>query len=149
VRHRQAPSGPAGALADALAAEYAAVFAYGPIGVRLADAARSAARDAEAAHRARRDALVLQLSAAGDPVPADKAGYTLPFPVTDAAGALRLAVEVEERTAAFWRAALTHTTGADRERALAALTDCAVRATRWRRTAGVNPVTVAFPGRPG
>ncbi|MCX4473852.1 hypothetical protein C5N14_06460 [Micromonospora sp. MW-13] len=146
--HRQAPSGPAQALADALAAEYAAVFAYAPIGVRLTDAARTAARRAEAAHRARRDALVLQLSAAGGPVPADKAGYALPFPVTDAASALRLAVEVEERTAAFWRAALPHTTGADRNRALAALTDCAVRATRWRRTAGVTPVTVAFPGRP-
>ncbi|WP_320065300.1 ferritin-like domain-containing protein [Micromonospora sp. RTGN7] len=149
MNRRQAPSGPLQALADALTAEYAAVFAYGPIGVRLTDAARTAARRAESAHRARRDALVLQLSAAGNPVPADKAGYALPFPVTDAAGALRLAVEVEERTAAFWRAALPHTTGADRNRALAALTDCAVRATRWRHTAGVTPVTVAFPGRPG
>ncbi|MBB5828076.1 ferritin-like domain-containing protein [Micromonospora carbonacea] len=148
MRHRQAPSGPAEALGGALTAEYAAVFAYGVIGVRLADAARTAARRAEAAHRSRRDALVLQLSAAGGTVPADKAGYTLPFPVTDAAGALRLAVEVEERTAAFWRVALPHTTGEDRNRALAALTDCAVRATRWRRTAGVTPVTVAFPGRP-
>ncbi|MFF3865282.1 ferritin-like domain-containing protein [Micromonospora sp. NPDC001898] len=148
MTRRQTPSGPAQALADALAAEYAAVYAYAPIGVRLTDAARTAARRAEGAHRDRRDALVLQLSAAGDPVPADKAGYALPFPVTDAASALRLAVEVEERTAAFWRAALPHTTGADRNRALAALTDCAVRATRWRRTAGVTPVTVAFPGRP-
>ncbi|MGC4805411.1 ferritin-like domain-containing protein [Micromonospora sp. DT233] len=148
MSRRRMPSGPLRALADALSAEYAAVFAYGPIGVRLTDADRTAARRAEAAHRARRDALVLQLSAAGDEVPADKAGYALPFPVTDAAGALRLAVEVEERTAAFWRAALPHTTGADRNLALAALTDCAVRATRWRRTAGVSPVTVAFPGRP-
>ena len=66
-----------------------------------------------------------------------------------AASALRLAVEIEHRAAGHWRAALAHTTGADRNRALAALTDCALRATRWRRAAGLTPVTVAFPGRPG
>ncbi|MEO3779983.1 ferritin-like domain-containing protein [Micromonospora sp. B11E3] len=148
MRQRQAPSGPAQALADALSAEYAAIFAYGPIGVRLTDAARTAARRAEAAHRARRDELVLQLSAAGGQIPADRAGYALPFPVTDRESALRLAIEVEARTAAYWRAVLPHTTGTDRNRALAALTDCAVRATRWRRTAGTNPLTVPFPGRP-
>ncbi|OWV04327.1 hypothetical protein B5D80_20705, partial [Micromonospora wenchangensis] len=106
------------------------------------------ARAAEAAHRSRRDALVLQLSSAGGTVPADQAGYALPFPVTDRAAALRLAVQVEERTAAFWRVALPVTTGADRTRALNALTDCAVRATRWRRSAGITPLTVPFPGSP-
>ncbi|WP_446219079.1 ferritin-like domain-containing protein [Micromonospora sp. IBHARD004] len=145
---RTAPAGPAEALAAALTAEYAAIWAYGVIGVRLADAARTAARAAEAAHRARRDALILQLSSGGGQVPADRAGYALPYPVTDRASALKLAVEIEERTAGFWRAALPHTTGADRNRALAALTDCALRATRWRRTAGVTPLTVPFPGRP-
>ncbi|MEU1683694.1 ferritin-like domain-containing protein [Micromonospora sp. NPDC005707] len=141
-------SGPTQALGDALAAEYAAIWAYGVIGVHLTGAARSAARSAEAAHRSRRDALVLQLSSGGGQVPADRAGYALPYPVTDRASALKLAVEIEERSAGHWRAALPHTTGADRNRALAALTDCALRATRWRRTAGVTPVTVPFPGRP-
>ncbi|MFC0006177.1 ferritin-like domain-containing protein [Micromonospora siamensis] len=145
---RRAPAaGPTPALTAALTAEYAAIYAYGPIGVRLSDAARSAARAAEAAHRNRRDALVLQLSAGGAEVPADHAGYALPFPVTDRASALRLAVEIEDRTAGFWRAALAETEGADRNRALAALTDCALRATRWRRVAGVTPLTVPFPGR--
>ncbi len=141
-------AGPTQALADALAAEYAAVWAYGVIGVHLSDASRTAARAAEAAHRSRRDALLLQLAEGSGQVPADRAGYALPYPVTDRATALRLAVEIEERTAGHWRAALPHTTGADRNTALAALTDCALRATRWRRTAGVTPVTVAFPGRP-
>ncbi|PTA46997.1 ferritin-like domain-containing protein [Micromonospora sp. RP3T] len=136
------------ALGDALAAEYAAVWAYGVIGVHLTDAARSAARAAEAAHRSRRDALLLQLAEGAGQVPADRAGYALPYPVTDRTTALQLAVEIEERTAGHWRAALPHTTGADRNTALAALTDCALRATRWRRTAGVSPVTVPFPGRP-
>ncbi|MEU7804312.1 ferritin-like domain-containing protein [Micromonospora arborensis] len=136
------------ALAAALSAEYAAIYAYGRIGVRLTGAARDAARQAEAAHRSRRDTLVVQLSAAGGVVPPDRAGYALPFPVTDRASALRLAAEVEERTAAHWRAALASTTGADRDQALAALVEYAVRATRWRKTAGLTPLTVPFPGRP-
>ncbi|SCL32034.1 ferritin-like domain-containing protein [Micromonospora inyonensis] len=136
------------ALGAALTAEYAAIFAYGPIGVRLTGTAQRAAREAESAHRRRRDDLVLRLSTGGGTVPADRAGYALPYPVTDATSALRLAVEVEERTAGYWRAALAATTGAERTRALAALTDCALRATRWRRTAGITPSTVPFPGRP-
>ncbi|TCB96208.1 DUF4439 domain-containing protein [Micromonospora zingiberis] len=135
-------------LAAALTAEYAAIWAYGPIGVRLADAERKAAAEAEAAHRSRRDALVVQLSTGGGRVPPDRPGYALPFPVTDRASALRLAVEVEERTAAFWRAVLPTSTGAERDRALSALIEYAVRATRWRRAAGITPLTVAFPGRP-
>lgn len=136
------------ALAPALTAEHAAIFAYGPIGVRLSGAAADEARAAEAAHRARRDALVLLLTAGGGVAPPAAAAYELPFPVTDAAAARRLAVEIEERTGAVWRAALATTTGEERGRALAGLTDCAVRATRWRRSAGITPVTVPFPGRP-
>ncbi|MET7818119.1 ferritin-like domain-containing protein [Micromonospora zamorensis] len=143
---RQPSSGEA--LASALSAEYAAIYAYGRIGVRLTGAAREAAHQAEAAHRRRRDTLVVQLTTAGGVVPPDRAGYALPFPVTDRASALRLAAEVEERTAAHWRAALASTTGADRDQALAALVEYAVRATRWRKTAGSSPLTVPFPGRP-
>ncbi|MFV2100333.1 ferritin-like domain-containing protein [Micromonospora sp. LOL_024] len=136
------------ALTGALTAEYAAIWAYGPIGVRLVGAERKAAAEAEAAHRSRRDVLVVQLSTGSGTVPPDRAGYALPFPVIDRASALRLAVAVEERTAAFWRAALPASTGAERDRALATLTEYAVRATRWRRTAGITPLTVPFPGRP-
>ncbi|TQJ20952.1 uncharacterized protein DUF4439 [Micromonospora sp. A202] len=143
---RQPSSGEA--LASALSAEYAAIYAYGRIGVRLTGAAREAAHQAEAAHRRRRDTLVVQLTTAGGVVPPDRAGYALPFPVTDRASALRLAAEVEERTAAHWRAALASTTGTDRDQALAALVEYAVRATRWRKTAGSTPLTVPFPGRP-
>jgi hypothetical protein len=38
--------------------------------------------------------------------------------------------------------------GSDRGSALDALTDAAVRATRWRRVGGVTPPTLPFPGRP-
>jgi hypothetical protein len=67
--------------------------------------------------------------------------------VTDQASALKLAVGIEERTAAVWRAALLSTTEGDRRLAAEALSDCAVRATRLRKAAGLTPTTVAFPGR--
>jgi Domain of unknown function (DUF4439) len=136
------------AVADTLAAEHAAIYAYGVIGAHLTGSAATAARNAEATHRARRDALVLQLTSDGaTPAPAD-AAYALPFAVTDRTSALRLAVEIEERTGAVWRSALASTRGDERAAALNALVDCAVRATGFRRTAGITPATVAFPGRP-
>ncbi|HYN97541.1 MAG TPA: ferritin-like domain-containing protein [Pilimelia sp.] len=136
------------ALSAALAGEHAAIFAYGPIGVRLDRAAAAQARAAEKAHRDRRDAVLLQLATATASPPPPAPAYALPFAVTDRAGALRLAAEVEERTAALWRAALRETTGTQRQFALDALVDCAVRATRWRRVAGASPATVPFPGKP-
>jgi hypothetical protein len=136
------------ALTAALAAEHAAIYAYGPIGVHLDGGAAEQARAAEAAHRSRRDSLVLLLTEKGGTVPAAAAAYALPFPVSDKASALRLAVEVEERTAAVWRAALPATEGAQRTTALNGLIDTAVRATRWRQASGVTPATVPFPGRP-
>lgn len=140
------------ALAAALAAEEAAIYAYGLVGVNLTgDGSRDEARGAEAAHRSRRDVLVsrlAQVQASAAPVPA---GYELPFPVADRAGALKLAIHVEDGVAAAWRAVLAATPERhrDRDTALAALTDAAVRATRWRRLAEVSPVTLPFPGRPG
>jgi len=137
-------------LAGALAAEEAAIYAYGLVGVNLtADNAIDEARSAEAAHRARRDLLITrldQLRASTAPAPA---GYELPFAVTADASAMKLAIHVEDGVAQAWRAALPVTTGADRATSLSALTDAAVRATRWRKLAGVAPVTMPFPGRPG
>lgn len=135
------------ALVAALAGEHAAIFAYGVLGVRLDRRTVADARAAEAAHRDRRDALLLRLDDAEVTPPAPAASYELPFRVTDKETALQLAIGVEDRTAMVWRAALGQATGADRRLALDALTDCAVRATRFRRAAGVDPVTVAFPGR--
>jgi hypothetical protein len=136
-------------LAGALAAEEAAIYAYGPIGVRLTGTGdRTEARTAEAAHRGRRDVLVsklAQLKASTAPAPA---GYELPFPVIDRASALKLAIQVEDGVCQAWRVVLPVSRDADRSTALGAMTDAAVRATRWRRLAGVSPVTLPFPGRP-
>jgi len=130
-----------------LAAENAALFAYGRLGVLLDAKGKEEARAAEVAHRARRDAIVLALDEAkASPAPAEP-GYVLPFPLTDAASAQRLAAHVEEGVAANWRAVLRTVEGAQRKAALDAYSDAALRSTRWRRLAGVTPVTTPFPGR--
>ncbi|MPZ25650.1 MAG: DUF4439 domain-containing protein [Micromonosporaceae bacterium] len=137
-------------LADALAAEHAAIFAYGLIGVELDGKTETEdARDAEAAHRLRRDALVQTLADREARAPVAEASYELPFEVAGAEAARRLAVLVEERVGAVWRAALPAVTGDDRAQALDALVDTALRATGWRLAAGVEPATTAFPGAPG
>jgi hypothetical protein len=135
------------ALLAALAAEEAAIYAYAPIGVRLAGPEQADAREAEAAHRARRDTLLLRLAELQVTPTGSPAGYRLPFPVTDQASAFKLAITVEDAVAATWRTALAATEGTDRGTAVDALTDAAVRATRWRRRAGVTPQTVPFPGK--
>jgi hypothetical protein len=135
-------------LADALAAEHAAIFAYGVIGVRLDGDEVDAARAAEESHRSRRDAVLLRLAEQGATAPVAAASYELPFPVASADDARRLAILVEERVGAVWRAVLPAAGPADRADALDALVDAAIRATGWRAAAGVEPATVAFPGAP-
>jgi hypothetical protein len=136
------------ALAAALSAEHAAIFGYGVVGAHLDPATQKEARDSETAHRNRRDDLLLRLSAASATAPPAAAAYTLPFPVTDKDTAIKLAVNLEEGTARAWRAAVGAGTGDERKLALEALTDCAVRATQWKKTAGLSPVVVPFPGAP-
>lgn len=124
----------------ALAAEHATVYGYGVVGGRIADDRRKEARAAYDAHRARRDALhrtVRHLG--GTPQPA-AAAYELPFPVPDAAAALRLAAELEDRLAAVYADLVRAAAPALRTEAATALREAAVRAVRWRGSG------VAFPG---
>jgi hypothetical protein len=136
-------------MAGALAAELAAIYAYGVLGVRLtAEDEQDEARTAEQAHRQRRDYLVSRMDELKVTAAAAPAGYELPFPVTDRASAVRLAIHIEDGVAQAWRPVLPITQAGDRGAALSALTDAAVRATRWRRLASVTPLTLPFPGRP-
>ncbi|MEO6882262.1 MAG: DUF4439 domain-containing protein [Mycobacteriaceae bacterium] len=181
------------ALTEALAAEHAAVYAYGVVAARALPGRTGAVRAATDVHEQRRDALVAALTAAGASAPVAAPGYLLPVVVTNGEQAIALALAVEEGVALAWHSVLersepgtapatplpTRTTTptsapapasnpsstpapassdlvtapsapggtyAVRPTALAALTDCAVRATGWRRVLGTSPATTAFPG---
>ena len=135
------------ALQTGLAAEHAVIWGYGVVGAHAGDALLAKVRDADDAHRTvRDDAIALVARYGGTPVATDPE-YALPFPVTDRASALRLAVHLEEGAAAAWRYAVAATDDVDvRRTALTALSDAAVRATRWRLALPRTPATVAFPG---
>lgn len=132
-------------LQAALAGEHAAIFGYGVVGARVSGTDRTIAKSCQAAHEQRRNALTARLAAAGVAAPPASPAYALPFEVGSAADARKLAVTLEERVAALWRSAVAPTTGDDRRTAVTALSDAAVRATKWRERAG-SPPTVAFPG---
>lgn len=141
---------PVGALQGALGAEHAAVWVYGVVGAFVPDALSRRLDEAATAHQARRDATQrILIDAGAAPVPPEP-GYLTPEPVTDAASALRLAITAETDAAAAWRSVVERSPAdADlRGTALEALTDAAVRATRWRATVGATPLTVPFPGAP-
>ncbi len=146
---------PVDALQAALAAEHAAVWVYGLVGAFVPDDLAGKLDEAAVAHQARRDATERTLIDAGArPVPAEP-GYLGPEPVTDAASALRLVITAETDAAAAWRAVVERSVAEHspaepslRAAALDALTRAAVRATRWRATAGIAPPTVPFPGTP-
>jgi uncharacterized protein DUF4439 len=143
-------SGVLEAMQAALAAEHAAIFGYAVAGAHLAGAELAAAREADVAHRDRRDALAAAVRSRGaDPVTAQPA-YQVPVPVTGRVQAVTLAATVEEATAAAWRYLVAAADAADlRGTAVAALTDAAVRATRWRRYYDPAHAAVPFPGQPG
>lgn len=135
-------------LQTALAAEHAAVYAYGVIGAHLDGSELALAHEADLAHREARDTVADLISDAGATPDPAAAAYRLPKPVTDRAGALALAVEIETKVAAVWRATLAAVPDADRATALDALIQTAVRAAEWR--AAANPSaspTVTWPGR--
>jgi hypothetical protein len=140
------------ALQAALAAEHAVVWGYGVVGSRADAALLPAVRAADSAHRGRRDATAALVRGLGAEPVTTEPSYALPFPVTTRGSALRLAVHLEDGDAAAWRYAVASTDDrAVRRTALTALTDAAVRATRWRLLlpAGAAGATVPFPGGDG
>ncbi|MFJ7134035.1 ferritin-like domain-containing protein [Streptomyces fungicidicus] len=128
------------ALQAALAAEHAAVYGYGVVGGRIGKDRRPEARTAYDAHRARRDALVRAVKDVGGEPVAAAAGYALPFQVPDAAAAVRLAAELEDRMAGVYGDLVRAGTGERRREAADAMREAAVRSVRW------SSRSVAFPG---
>jgi hypothetical protein len=130
-------------IAKALAAEHAAVYAYGVIGAKTGGKLRDRATASFDAHRARRDQLrALIVQRGGQPVEPDPT-YQLPFAVTTSSDAVRLAALVEQRlVTAYLELAADKDASVRRVAALAAQ-ECATRGYGWR------PAVVAFPGMPG
>ena len=137
----------------ALVAEHEAVFGYALLGPRLTGSQQQLAVACSNAHESLRGSTEVAMTRAGlTPVP-PQADYPALYPVTDAAGARRLAARLEQTCASAWRflyaqAAANRGHAADERRAeaQAALTASAVRATRWRLLIDPKDATTAFPG---
>ena len=130
------------ALADVLAGEQAAVYAFGVVGGQAGPEHRKAAMAGLSAHALQRDLLAARLSTAGAPQLAAPPGYTLPFKVSTAADAGRLAVHVELTLAARYADLVGAAVPARRDEAAGWLARCALQARGW----GATPQP--FPGLP-
>lgn len=143
------PAEAAEAVQRALGAEHAAIWVYGLVSAFLSDEFDAAVQDGANAHRTRRDTVEGLLADAGQHPRAAEPAYLPPEPVTDQASAIAVLVVAETDASVAWRAVLERTDQASlRRTGLEALTDSAVRATRWRRAAGQSPATPALPGEP-
>ncbi|MFC1414973.1 ferritin-like domain-containing protein [Streptacidiphilus sp. N1-12] len=130
------------ALQAALAAEDAAVYAYGVIGARLSGPRRTRATASYQAHRARRGELQQRIAASGAVPEAAAPAYQLPAAVTGTASAVRLAGLVEDRICAVYANAVQATAGPLRAAMAAALRRSALDTLAWRGSG------TAFPGLP-
>lgn len=135
------------ALADAIAAEHGTIYGYGFVSAHSMPEANDLVSDSLAEHRARRDAAIRMLESRSVVAPIAAVGYQLPIPVKNWKDAATIAVRMETDDTVAWRAVLEQAqSSADRAFAVTALTQCAVRAARWRHVLGAWPLTVPFPG---
>jgi hypothetical protein len=141
------------ALQAALAAEHAAVYGYGVVGALLAgtvqantgkaNTGQAQARADYAAHQVARDTLEAMLAKLGAIPVAASPAYQLPFAVTSAASAKRLAAALEEGVTRAYLGVVAVNDPALRTFGATAMQVSANRAVTWRGS------TVAFPGMPG
>lgn len=143
------PEDTVAAVQAALGAEHATLWVYGLVSAFLPTSYNKGLAEGMSVHRDRRDATVRMLSAAGvTPEPA-KAAYVPPNPVDGEKAAVALVAVAETDATIAWRAVLDRCDDPEvRAAALEALTESSVRATRWRKAAGVDPVVPSFPGQP-
>ncbi|WP_328814988.1 ferritin-like domain-containing protein [Nonomuraea cypriaca] len=130
-------------LRKALAAEHAALFAYGLIGARTSGRLRERITSAFDAHRARRDQLRSYITARGGRPAEPDASYALPFFPGNATLAVKLAVHLETGvTAAYLELAAARDASLRRYAALA-MQEAVTRSYTFR-----PDQPAAFPGRP-
>lgn len=139
-------STPEEALQATLAGEHAAVYVYGVLGGRTSSSAEpelaTALRAAYTVHRGRRDQVTAILRNQDVEPVAAEVSYELPNAAVTAADCRAAAAEVEERCAEVYAAAVGSTSRANRQWAIDALTDAAVRAL------GFGAQSSPFPGVP-
>lgn len=142
------PSETVDALQRALVTQHAAVWVYGLVSAFLPGSFGTAVDLGMQAHTTRRDAVMQKLASAGSTPKSAEPAYLTPQPVNNQASALAVLVVAETDSSAAWRSVLENTTDAELRRgALDALTDSAVRATKWRKAAGQTPSATALPGQ--
>lgn len=135
------------ALAEAISAEHATIYGYGFVSAHSLPELNELVSDSLTEHRARREAAIEMLASRGVMAPVAAPGYQLPIPVNNWKDAATLAIRMETDDEVAWRAVLEQAKSSkDREFAVTALTQAAVRAARWRQALGVWPLTTAFPG---
>lgn len=135
------------ALFDALANEHGVIYGYGLVSAHSTPDDNALVSGSLAGHRDLRERALARLTARKVTPPVPAMGYRMPLPVNGPTDAAKLAVRMEEDSAVAWRAVLEQaSSGEDRELAVDALKRTAVTAAKWRRTLGVVPPTVAFPG---
>jgi len=137
-----ATSTPVAALQAALAAEHAAVYGYGVVGAMLTRTSRSLAYTDWRTHEIARDKVAAMLVKLGATPVAASPAYTLPFAVTDASSAKRLAAVLEDGVTRAYLGLVAVNDRSLRTFGALAMQPPASRAAAWRGS------TVAFPGMP-
>jgi hypothetical protein len=117
------------ALADLVASQHAAVYAYGVIAANVDDP--DPALNRLAIHRRKRDELIAIASQSDYPVAPAAAAYSLPNPVTDAASAIACATTLEEKLCAHWSTAIPFFAQETKLQQIVFTQDCAKRAFEW------------------
>lgn len=129
-----------------LAGEHAAVYVYGVLGGRVSASASpelaTQLRSAYVTHRGRRDQLTAMIRDVGEQPVAAEVSYQLPSPARSEGQCRQAAAEIEERCASVYASMVGTTSRANRQWAIDALADAAVRQLTFGGDA------VAFPGVP-
>jgi hypothetical protein len=130
------------ALQGALAAEQAAVYGYGVVGAVAVGTEQADARADWTAHQVARDNLVTMLTKLGATPVAASPAYKLPFAVTDAQSAEKLAATIENGVTRAYLGLVAVNDPTIRAFAAQAMQTSANRAAAWSGS------TQAFPGMP-
>ncbi|MGL4305773.1 MAG: ferritin-like domain-containing protein [Mycobacteriaceae bacterium] len=135
------------ALNVALAAEHAAIYAYGIVAAFSNPNRANFIAATIASHRARRDSLSALLEQREAHSVSAEAGYTVALTVNDPVTAAQLGLQIEMQTAQAWRSAIERSSvKSDIQLCIDALAQCAIQAASWRQILNIKPTTIAFPG---